>query len=98
MRYIKLFENFNDDKVSYTVNRVGNVYRIFALTPRMKSEGGDYEDCESLFGKGSMWKDYSTYADAKSTIDNLVRGFEEEEELLKNLGDDEEDFMDDDSE
>ena len=79
MKYIKLFESFNNE-VHYIINKVGNSYRIFALTPKMKSEGGEPEDAESLFGKGTMWSDYSTYDAAQKAIDSLSNNEEEEEE------------------
>lgn len=82
MKFIKLFENFNNE-VHYTVNKVGNVYRIYAQTPKMKSNNEQHEDCETLFGKGSFWKDYNTYSDAKSVVDSLSKPnhdeFEDEE-------------------
>ena len=80
MKYIKLFENFNDE-VHYTINKVGDSFRIFALTPKMKSEGGEPEDAESLFGKGDMWSDYSTYDAAQKAIDILSNNEEEESEF-----------------
>ena len=78
MKHIKLFESFNNE-VHYIINKVGNSYRIFALTPKMKSEGGEPEDAESLFGKGTMWSDYSTYDAAQKAIDSLSNNEEEEE-------------------
>ena len=81
MKYIKLFENFNDE-VHYTINKVGDSFRIFALTSKMKSEGGEHEDAESLFGKGTMWNDYSTYDAAQKAIDSLSNN--EESELEDN--------------
>jgi hypothetical protein len=81
MKYIKLFENFNDE-VHYTINKVGDSFRIFALTPKMKSEGGEHEDAEYLFGKGTMWSDYSTYDAAQKAIDSLSNN--EEPELEDN--------------
>jgi hypothetical protein len=80
MKHIKLFENFNDE-VHYIINKVGNSYRIFALTPKMKSEGGEPEDAESLFGKGDMWSDYFTYDAAQKAIDSLSNNEEEESEF-----------------
>jgi hypothetical protein len=70
MKYLKLFESFNDG-VQYIVKKVGKSYRIFALTPKMKSEGGEYEDAESLFGKATMWTDYYTSDAAQKSIDSL---------------------------
>lgn len=70
MKYLKLFENFNDE-VNYIVKKVGKFYRIFALTSKMKSENAEYEDAESLFGKGTMWTDYTTYDAAQKSIDSL---------------------------
>jgi len=80
MKHIKLFENFNDE-VHYIINKVGNSYRIFALTPKMKSEGGEPEDAESLFGKGDMWSDYFTYDAAQKAIDILSNNEQEESEF-----------------
>ena len=49
----------------------------------MKSNNEQHEDCETLFGKGSFWKDYNTYSDAKSVVDSLYKPnhdeFEDEE-------------------
>jgi len=70
MKYLKLFESFNDG-VQYIVKKVGNSYRIFALTPKMKSEGGEYEDAASIFGKATMWTDYYTSDAAQRSIDSL---------------------------
>ena len=61
----------NNDKIHYTINKVGNSFRIFALTPKMKSEGSKPEDAETLFSKGTMWKDYSTSSEAQKAIDSL---------------------------
>lgn len=76
MKHIKLFENFNNEnEVEYFVERVGNSYRIFALTPRMKSEGlkkNDARDARDLFGNGTLWTDYSTYQSAQDIIDSLT--------------------------
>ena len=76
MKHIKLFENFhNRNEVEYFVERVGSSYRIFALTPRMKSEGlrkNDAKDARDLFGDGTLWSDYSTYQSAQDTIDSLI--------------------------
>jgi len=81
MRYIKLFENFRDDKVKYFVNRVGNYYRIFALTPKMISDGvKEPQDAEDLFGKGSVWIDYDYYEDAENIIKSLDSDEYEHEE------------------
>jgi hypothetical protein len=72
MKYIKLFENFISDKVKYFVNKVGDSYRIFAITPKMVKDGlKDPQDAEILFGKGSYWVDYPTYQDAQSVIDSI---------------------------
>lgn len=74
MRYLKLYENFNNAKVKYSVNRVGNCYRIFALTPKMMSSGlgyDDAQDAEQLFGKGSLWIDYDNYEEAENMIKAL---------------------------
>jgi hypothetical protein len=81
MRYIKLFENFRGDKVKYFVNRVGNCYRIFALTPKMMSDGvKEPQDAEDLFGKGSVWIDYDYYEDAENIIKSLDSDEYEHEE------------------
>lgn len=69
-RYIMLFENFNDT-VHYMVKPIGDSFRIFAKTPKMKLDGSEYADCESLFGKGTMWKDYDTHHSAKAAIASL---------------------------
>jgi len=73
MRYLKLFENFNtNDEVQYSVVDVDGSFRIFAQTPVMKQKGLQPEDCELLFGKGTMWKNYSTWEEAQMAIDSLV--------------------------
>ena len=72
MKHLKLFENFNNDEAHYIVNKVGNSYRIFAKTPKMKSNGSDYEDAKTLFGNGIMWKEYPTHNSAQEAIDSLV--------------------------
>lgn len=82
MKYLKLFENFNDSKVEYSVVDVGSTYRIFAQTPVMKQKGLSPEDCELLFGKGTMWKDYLTWQDAQAAIDSLEKDEYEYEEPL----------------
>ena len=69
-RYISLFENFNDD-VHYMVKPVGDSFRIFAK----KADGSEYEDCESLFGKGTMWKDYDSRSSAKAAIDSMSKEY-----------------------
>ena len=74
MRYLKLYENFNNEKVKYFVNRVGNFYRIFALTPKMMSDGltfKDAVDAEELFGKGSLWVNYDNYEEGENIIKSL---------------------------
>jgi hypothetical protein len=38
----------------------------------MKQKGFTPEDCELLFGKGTMWKNYLSWEDAQSAIDSLV--------------------------
>ncbi len=79
MKYLKLFENFNtNDEVQYSVVHVDNSYRIFVQTPVMRQKGLSPEDCETLFGKGTLWRNYSTWEEAQSTIDSLQT---EEEEL-----------------
>jgi len=71
MKYIKLFENFNNE-VKYFVNKVGDSYRIFALTPKMMVSGNkEPQDAENLFGQGSFWTDYPTYQAAQDVIDSL---------------------------
>jgi hypothetical protein len=74
MKYIKLFESFNNDKVKYFVNRVGSHFRIFALTPKMMADGLTYkdaEDAEELFGKGSLWTNYDSYEEVENIIKSL---------------------------
>lgn len=75
MRHVKLFEDFkvNPDRVQYSIERVGPNYRIFALTPVMVENGIEAADCEKVFGKGTAWKDYSTYSEAKRFIDDLEK-------------------------
>jgi hypothetical protein len=77
VKYIKLFENFNNE-VKYFVNKVGDSYRIFAITPKMMmGEDKEPQDAEILFGKGSYWIDYTTYQDAQDVIDSLNSDEEE---------------------
>ena len=75
MKHIRLFENFgeNIDRVQYSIERVGPNYRIFALTPVMVENGIEPADCEKVFGKGTAWKDYATYSEAKNFIDSLEK-------------------------
>lgn len=84
MKYIKLFENFNNQKVKYFVNSVGNNFRIFALTPKMMADGigiEDAQDAAELFGDGSHWRDYTTYEEAEKIIKSLDSDeFEHEED------------------
>ena len=58
-------------RIKYMVQPVGDSFRIFAKTRTMIMNGSEYEDCESLFGKGTMWKDYDTDNSAQSAIDML---------------------------
>ena len=76
-RYISLFENFMKikDDVHYIVKPVGDSFRIFAKTSKMKADGSEYEDCESLFGKGTMWKDYDSRSSAKAAIDSMSKEY-----------------------
>ncbi len=69
-RYISLFENFNDN-IDYIVKPVGEYFRIFAKTPKMEADGSDYKDCETLFGKGTMWTDYDSQGSAERAIDSM---------------------------
>jgi hypothetical protein len=74
MKHIKLFENFNNSKVQYIVKNINNRYRIFALTPKMMSDGlgyDDAQDAEQLFGKGSLWVDYPSYESAMDAVNSL---------------------------
>jgi hypothetical protein len=83
MKHIKLFENFNSDKVQYFVKKTNNRYRIYALTPKMVSDGLGYEDAqdaEQLFGKGSMWIDYPSYESAMDAVNSLNSDEYEHEE------------------
>ncbi|CAB4219232.1 hypothetical protein UFOVP1604_315 [uncultured Caudovirales phage] len=72
-RYISLFENFNAD-IDYIVKPVGQHFRIFAKTSKMKADGSDYKDCETLFGKGTMWTDYDSQGSAERAIDSMSSG------------------------
>lgn len=84
MKYIKLFENFNNDKVKYFVYPLGNYYRIFALTPKMMADGLGYDDAvdaAELFGEsGRLWTNYSSYEDAEKIIKSLDSDEYEHEE------------------
>lgn len=73
MKYLKQFENFNtDSEVQYSIVDVDSGYRIFAQTPVMRQKGLAPEDCELLFGKGTMWRDYLSWEEAQKVIDSLV--------------------------
>lgn len=88
MKYIKLFEDFSNDKVKYFINRVGDSFRIFALTPKMMSDGLTYKDAvdaEELFGKGSLWTNYSSYEEAENIINSLDSDEYEIEEGSENF-------------
>lgn len=88
MKYIKLFEDFSNDKVKYFVNKVGDSYRIFALTPKMVSDGLGFEDAvdaEELFGKGSLWTNYENYDEAENIINSLESDEYEHEEDSDNF-------------
>lgn len=88
MKYIKLFENFKNDKVKYFVNKVGDSYRIFALTPKMMADGltfKDAVDAEELFGKGSLWTNYDNYDGAENIIKSLESDEYEDEEDSDNF-------------
>lgn len=87
MRYIKLYENFNS-KVQYFVKKTNNRYRIYALTPKMISDGLGYEDAqdaEQLFGKGSLWVDYPSYESAMDAVNSLNSDEYEHEEGEENF-------------
>ncbi len=86
MKHLKLFENFNDDEVLYSVVNVDTNYRIFAQTPVMRKKGLSPEDCELLFGKGTMWKNYLTWEEAQKAIDSLQTNEEEFGEDLDLVG------------
>ena len=78
MKNLQVYEAFGDFKanpkrVQYSVERVGQNYRIFALTPIMVENGIESADCEKVFGEGTAWKDYSTYSEAKRFIDDLEK-------------------------
>lgn len=88
MKYIKLFENFKNDKVKYFVNKVRDSYRIFALTPKMMADGltfKDAVDAEELFGKGSLWINYDNYDEAENIIKSLESDEYEHEEDSDNF-------------
>ncbi len=85
MKHIKLFENFNNE-VKYVVNRIGGSYRIFAITPKMITDGEkEPQDAEYLFGQGSLWTDYPTYQAAQDVIDSLnsEEPFESDDDISK---------------
>jgi hypothetical protein len=46
----------------------------------MKSEGGEYEDAASVFGKATMWTDYYTSDAAQRSIDSLSNNEHGEDE------------------
>jgi len=84
MKYLKQFENFNQDsEVQYSVVDVGSNYRIFVQTPVMRKKGLQPEDCELIFGKGTMWKDYLSWEDAQAAIDSLVDNTIDEREPVE---------------
>ena len=78
MKNLQVYEAFGDSKsiplrVQYSIERVGQHYRIFALTPVMVENGIEAADCEKVFGRGTDWKNYSTYSEAKRFIDALEK-------------------------
>lgn len=80
MKYIKLYENFHRDETKYSIRRVGDSYRIFALSPKMVADGKEPIDAKDLFGGGSLWIDYPDYVSAQKVVDSLQEDeFEEDD-------------------
>lgn len=74
MIHLKLYENFNS-KIDYCVKKVGNDYKIFALTPQMREEGNyEHQDAATLFGNGSFWRNYSSWEEAYKVIKSMEVG------------------------
>jgi hypothetical protein len=55
--------------VRYSVFPRDGGYRVFAISPKT----GKWEDCESLFGDGSLWVTYPTEAEAEAAISPLIK-------------------------
>jgi hypothetical protein len=55
--------------VRYSVFPRDNGYRVFAISPKT----GEWQDCQSLFGNGSLWATYPTEAAARDAISPLIK-------------------------
>jgi hypothetical protein len=54
-------------KMTYSVGKNGDKFRIMV----QKATDSFPVDAEKLFGKGTMWKDYTTQQDAQKVVDSL---------------------------
>ena len=58
------------DGVTYTVQTIpSGKFKIFVTTPKYKTP----TDAFTVFGGGSMWKEYSTQEEAQKAIDSVVK-------------------------
>jgi hypothetical protein len=55
--------------VRYSVFPRDNGYRVFAISPKT----GEWEDCQTLFGDGSLWITYPTESAAEAAIAPLIK-------------------------
>jgi hypothetical protein len=55
--------------VRYSIFPRDGGYRVFGISPKT----GEWEDCQALFGNGSLWITYSTDAEANAAIAPLVK-------------------------
>ena len=58
------------DGITYTVQTIpSGKFKIFVTTPKYKTP----TDAFTVFGGGSMWKEYSTQEEAQKAIDSVVK-------------------------
>jgi hypothetical protein len=55
--------------VRYSIFPRDGGYRVFGISPKTD----EWEDCQALFGNGSLWITYSTEAEANAAIAPLVK-------------------------
>lgn len=55
--------------VRYSVFPRDGGYRVFAISPKTSQ----WEDCQTLFGNGSLWVTYPTEAAAIDAISSLIK-------------------------
>jgi hypothetical protein len=72
------------DGVTYTVQTIpSGKFKIFVTTPKYKTP----TDAFTVFGGGSMWKEYSTQEEAQKAIDSVVKNskFGDSEPLVSEM-------------